>query len=191
MQLFPSELARGAESVLKRTPAEAVVELEMTVLLMKSRFNASSRETPPPSHPATLLAMILLVTVAWYHCLGFVGKATTSVPLTFWNRRPPPLPDSAALPMIRLALMTSSGPMPSLGATEPSGGRQSASVVKPHGGSTSGVPMTRIPPPLAVIVGLRLWLNTTVLCSMRPPEMNPRCPTPPPSPVLRLPDTHL
>jgi len=71
--------------VLKSTPDEAVVSLDMTVLLMKSTFNASTSETPAPSQPATLLAMILLVTLTEYHWSGVVGKRTTSPPLTFWQ----------------------------------------------------------------------------------------------------------
>src|SRR5271165_3878006 len=114
-QLVPSELARGYPIVVKRMPAEAVVELETTVLLIKFTFRASSRETPAPSQPATLSAMMLLVIVGEYHWEGIVGKASTSEPFRFWRRRPPPLPDSAALPMIRLALMTRLGPTPSLG----------------------------------------------------------------------------
>src|ERR1700719_3306021 len=64
-QLLPvfCVLASGAPNVLFRTPAVAVVLLAATVLLMKSRFNASSIETPAPSQPATLSTMMLLVTV--------------------------------------------------------------------------------------------------------------------------------
>ena len=35
-------------------------------------------------------------------------------------------------------------------------------------GSVSGAPMTRRPPPLLGVVGLVLWLNRIVLCSMLP-----------------------
>ena len=42
------------------------------------------------------------------------------------------------------------------------------SMAPPHVGSTSGVPMTSRPPPLAGMVGLRLWLNRMELCSMSP-----------------------
>src|SRR5882757_10185346 len=64
-QLLPvfCVLASGEPSVLFRTPAVAVVLLFAIVLLTRSRFNASSIETPPPSQPATLLTMMLLVTV--------------------------------------------------------------------------------------------------------------------------------
>src|SRR5438309_361810 len=85
----------GAPRVLKSTPDEAVVSLDMTVLLMKSTFNASTSETPAPSQPATLLVMILLVTLTEYHCAGVVGKVTTSEPLMFCKRSPPPLPPPA------------------------------------------------------------------------------------------------
>src|SRR5208283_1406842 len=167
-QFAPDELARGAPIVVNRIPAEAVVELETIVLLMMFAFSASNREMPPPSQPATLSAMMLLVIVGDHQLLGLVGNATTSEPLTFCKRRPPPLPDSAALPMIRLALTIRLGPMPSLGPIAPGADTQSWSVVAPHVGSTSGVPITRRPPPLAGIVGLRLWLNRIELCSMSP-----------------------
>src|SRR2546430_175722 len=57
----PDELARGAPSVLNSTPEEAVVSLEMIVLLMMFATNASCSEIPAPSQPATLSAMMLLV----------------------------------------------------------------------------------------------------------------------------------
>src|SRR6201999_2097641 len=74
-------LACGAPSVLNSTPAEAVVSFEATVLLMNFTFKASCRDTPPPSQPATLFAMMLLVTVTSYHSPGLPGKRVTSVPL--------------------------------------------------------------------------------------------------------------
>src|ERR1700716_175114 len=126
--------------------------------------NESTIELPPPSQPATLLVMMLLVTVTWYHFNGCAGKVITSLPLMSWKRKPPPLPLSAALPIIRLALITKPGPMPSLGGCALAG-TQSASVVRPHVGSLSGVPMITSPPPLVDIVGLVLWLNMIVLCS--------------------------
>ena len=57
----------GAPMVVNRIPAEAVVELDTTVLLMKFTFKASSIETPAPSQPATLSAMMLLVIVGDHH----------------------------------------------------------------------------------------------------------------------------
>src|SRR5213082_1041929 len=144
----PDELARGAPIVLNSTPDDAVVSLDMTVLFMTFTANESTSEMPAPSQPATLLAMMLLVTFTEDQFAGVVGKVSTSPPLTDWKRMPPPLPLSAALPMIRLALITRPGPTPSLGVLGV-GGTQSASVVSPHGGSTSGAPITRIPPPLA------------------------------------------
>ena len=75
-------LACGAPRVLNSTPAEAVVSLATIVLLMKFTFSASWSETPPPSQPATLLVMMLLVTVTPYHSVGVSGKRLTSVPLT-------------------------------------------------------------------------------------------------------------
>src|SRR5882724_997503 len=153
-------LALGAPSVLKSTPAEPVVSLEITVLLMKSTFNESCIETPPPSQPATLFAMMLLVTVTPYHIIGRSGKVPTSVPLTDWMRRPPPLPLSALLPMIRLALITRPGPAPSL-----SPGGQSRSLMVPHSWPALGpvviirsgaAPSIRRPPPWVGIVGFML-----------------------------------
>ncbi len=94
-QLVPSELASGAPSVLNSMPAEAVVEFDTIVLLMMLTFSASSSEMPAPSQPATLLAMMLLVTFGDHHWDGVVGNATTSEPLMFWKRKPPPLPASA------------------------------------------------------------------------------------------------
>src|SRR5207302_9837627 len=154
----PDELASGAPSVLNSTPAEAVVSLEMMVLLMMFATNASCSEIPAPSQPATLSAMMLLVIFTEYQLEGVVGNVLTSEPLTCCKRRPPPLPLSAALPMIRLALITRPGPTPSLGPTEPRAGTQSASVGSLQGGSTSGEPMITRPPPLVAIVGLALWL---------------------------------
>ena len=65
--VHPWVLAKGAPSVLKSTPDEAVVSLETMVLLMKFTANASNSETPAPSQPATLLEIILLVTFTLYH----------------------------------------------------------------------------------------------------------------------------
>src|SRR5512139_818652 len=138
--------ASGAPSVLKSTPADAVVSLEITVLLTKRTFSASCIDTPPPSHPATLSAMMLLVTVTLFHPglvedgFGPFGNATTSWPLTICRRRPPPVPLSALLPMIRLASITRLRPVPS-----GSPGGQSWSVSAPHSitvavGSAGSVP---------------------------------------------------
>ena len=138
VQLDPSELARGAPIVVNKIPADAVVELETIVLFTMFTFNASSREIPAPSQPATLSAMMLLVMLGEYHCDGVVGKASTSEPFTFWRRNPPPLPASAALPIIRFALTTRLGPTPSLGVIEVGVGMQSWSVVAPHVGSEYG-----------------------------------------------------
>ena len=72
MQLDPGALASGAPSVLKSTPEDAVLSLDITVLLTKFTANASCSETPAPSQPATLLAMMLLVTLIEYHRDGEV-----------------------------------------------------------------------------------------------------------------------
>src|SRR5215469_13396850 len=147
MQLVPVVLPKGAPRVLKSTPAEAVLSLDMTVLLMMLVFRASSREIPAPSQPATLLTMMLLVINGAYHgdrdpvMPGKVteafpfGKLTTSVPLTPCRAKPPPLPLSAWLPMIRLALIVRPGPAPS-----PRPAAQSTSVTLPHSGCVTEAP---------------------------------------------------
>ena len=162
-------LLNGAPIVVNSGPAEAVLELKAIVLLMMFTATESVREIPAPSQPATLSTMMLLVTVTVFHCLGFVGKATISEPLTAWKAIPPPLPDSALFPIMRLALITKPGPAPSLGPTAESGvvpglppgapkGTQSWSMLALplQTISASGEPMTMIPPPLAGIVGLVL-----------------------------------
>src|SRR5262249_5860504 len=142
----PGTLASGANKELNSSPAEAVESLEMIVLLTTFTASASSSDTPPPSHPATLFAMMLLVALTEFHVQrngnGIVthvvpkrmpcGKLITSLPFTCCSRRPPPLPASAALPRIRLALIVRPGPVPSLGATVFGGGTQSLSVFTPQ-----------------------------------------------------------
>ena len=187
-------LASCANSEPKSGPADAVESLLTMVLLTMFTKSASCREMPAPSQPATLLAMTLLVTLTEFQAAKLskpLGKLSTSVPLTCCNRRPPPLPLLAALPRIRLALMSRPGPVPSLGPTVPGIGTQSWSLVTPQRGSTSGAPITSTPAPLVVMLGLVLWLKTTVLCSMAPCLMNPMWATPPPSPVPMLPHTQL
>ncbi len=70
--------------------------------------------------------------------------------------------------MIRLALMTRPGPVPSLGPTEPRTGTQSASIWCAAGRIRIGRAHDEEPPPLVGMVGLVLWLNRIVLCSMSP-----------------------
>src|SRR5207253_767894 len=165
VQVGPGWLAMGPPRVLKSTPDEAVLALKEIVLLTMFTLGESNSEIPAPSPPATLSTMMLLVTVTRFHCPGSSGKATMSDPLTAWKPMPPPVPLSAAFPMIRLALITSPGPTPSLGpiaaATIPAaveGGPQSRSVaaLPLQTISASGVPMMIMPPPLAGIVGLVL-----------------------------------
>src|SRR5437588_10856862 len=166
VQVGPCWLARGAPRVLKSTPDEAVLAFNAIVLLMMFTLGESTSEIPAPSHPATLSTMMLLVTVAEFHCPGSSGKATMSDPLTAWKPMPPPVPLSAAFPMIRVALMTSPGPTPSLGPippntilgpppVHPEGGTQSGSGAG-HRISLSGRPLMLMPPPLVGIVGLVL-----------------------------------
>src|SRR6516225_7942292 len=156
MQLLPWVLAKGAPMVLKSTPAEAVLSLDMTVLLMMLTFRASNKEIPAPSQPATLLVMMLLVTSTEFHRAGVVGKLTTSAPLVCCKARPPPLPLSAWLPMIRLALITKLGPVPSLGPIEPGGGTQSVSTWTRREDRRRGRPLSG---------GRRRWLRWSGCCS--------------------------
>jgi hypothetical protein len=121
------EAALAAPKVLNNTPAEAVVSLEATVLLTNSVLKESCSDTPAPSHPATLFAMMLLVTVMPYQRSGFFTNAATSLPLVWRKRSPPPLPSSALLPRIRFESITRFGPVPS-----PMPGGQSRSVTPPH-----------------------------------------------------------
>src|ERR1700751_6479039 len=84
----PWLLASGAPRVLNSTPDEAVVSFDAMVLLTMSVSNASTREIPAPSHPATLLVMMLLVTSMWYQLVGVDGNVTTSEPFTFRKAMP-------------------------------------------------------------------------------------------------------
>src|SRR5712664_2429636 len=161
-------LAFGAPTVLNSTPAEAVVSFDAMVLLMMLTFSASWRETPPPSQPATLSAMMLFVTVTLFHRPGRKGRRATSVPLTSCNRMPPPLPLSAVLPMITLLSITRLGPVPSLSA----GAQSVSATVLPHSTApadpSGAAPRTAIPPPLVGIEMLLLWLKRIQLCEISP-----------------------
>src|SRR6266481_4314761 len=126
--------ASTAPSVLKSTPADAVVSFETIVLFW---------------------------TVTPYHVIDsrLYGGVTTSVPLTCCRRRPPPLPLSALLPMIRFESIMRFAPVPS-----PSPGGQSATSAPLHSlpfGSvrTPLAPMIPRPPPLVGSVASVLWLN--------------------------------
>src|SRR5882724_3752312 len=173
----------------KSVPDDAVESLETIVLLIRFTTRESCNDTPPPSQPATLSVMMLLVTLTEYQRSGLFGKADTSEPLTPWKRIPPPAPASAALPIIRLALTTKLGPMPS--PTVPKAWLQSESGSPGHVGSVSGALMMRRPPPLLGVVGLVAWLNRIVLCWMLLSQLNPSSETPAPSPVLKFPHTQL
>src|SRR5262249_21354335 len=70
VQVGPLLLANGAPRVLKSTPDDAVLSLDMTVLLMMFTLNASISEMPAPSQPATLLATMLLVTETSFQSNG-------------------------------------------------------------------------------------------------------------------------
>src|SRR5260221_2672830 len=150
-------LAFGAPSVLKSTPAEAVVSLDMTVLLMSLTFSASTSETPPPSQPATLFAMMLLVTVTSYQRPGFPALGATSVPLTPCRRRPPPLPLSAVLPRIRFESIISPRPTPS----ERLGRETTTTPPLSHARPSRGAPPSRLPPPVVGKLRLALPVQTS------------------------------
>src|SRR6202023_4060547 len=77
VQVGPLLLAMGAPKVLNSTPEEAVVSFDMMVLLTRLTANASCSDTPAPSQPATLLTMMLLVTLTEFQNAGCCGKATT------------------------------------------------------------------------------------------------------------------
>src|SRR5579864_2532182 len=88
VQVGPCWLARGAPSVLKRTPELAVLAFDAIVLLTMSTASESSRETPAPSQPATLSVTMLLTKVTVFQFSGAVGNAMTSEPLTAWKAMP-------------------------------------------------------------------------------------------------------
>src|SRR6266403_2011507 len=157
-------LAWVAKKAPKSVPDDAVESLETIVLLIKFTTKESCNDTPPPSQPATLSVMMLLVTLTEYQRSGLLGKADTSEPLTPWKRMPPPLPASAALPMIKLALSSRLRPMPS--PTLPNAWLQSTSGSPGQIGSVSGALMIRRPPPLLGVVGLVAWLDRIVVCSI-------------------------
>src|SRR5579871_5606011 len=70
-------LASGAPMVLNSGPAVAVEEFAAIVLLTILMLSASRSEMPAPSQPATLSAMMLLVTCGEYQRLGLFGKVST------------------------------------------------------------------------------------------------------------------
>src|SRR5258706_16428385 len=182
-------LAWVAKKAPKSVPEDAVESFDTIVLLIRFTAKESCNDTPPPSQPATLLVTMLFVNATENQRSGLSGKVDTSIPLTPWKRTPPPLPASAALPMMRLALITRLGPMPS--PTVPKAWLQSASGSPGQVGSVSGALMTSRPPPLLGVVGLVAWLNRIVLCWMLPFQTNPIWETPAPSPVLKFPHTQL
>src|ERR1700722_15851934 len=152
LQFGGGVLANWAPSVSNSTPAVEVVSFETTVLFLKSTATASWMETPPPSQPATLFTMMLLVTAIVYHCVELFGLSKTSLPLMFCSRSPPPSPDSAVLPIIRLASTTVPDPTPS-----DSVGPASMSMLLFSASVPSGaLPSMINPPPFVVNDGLVL-----------------------------------
>src|ERR1700687_5258315 len=75
-------LAWVAKNAPKSVPEDAVESLDMIVLLIRFTPMESCNDTPPPSQPATLLTMMLLVTLTEYQRSGLLGKVLTSIPLT-------------------------------------------------------------------------------------------------------------
>ena len=67
-------LASGAKKAPNSDPDDAVESLDTIVLLIRFTANESCNDTPPPSQPATLLVMMLLVTLTEYQRSGLVGK---------------------------------------------------------------------------------------------------------------------
>src|SRR6266581_1758325 len=63
----------------KSVPDVAVESLDTMVLLIRFTTSESCRDTPAPSQPATLLAMMLLVTFTEYQRDAVVGKVDTSI----------------------------------------------------------------------------------------------------------------
>src|SRR5580765_8010653 len=121
---FPAgELDAGVPMLCVSTPEDASASLLAMVLLTICTFNESCNEMPAPSQPATLFTIMLLVIETLFQRCGWRGKVETSVPLTCCRRMPPPLPLSALLPWIKLPLIVSPRPVPSL-----SPGGQSASI---------------------------------------------------------------
>ena len=86
-------LARGAPMLLVSTPDEAGGIVGGDRVVENVHLQRVLKEIPAPSHPATLLAMMLLVMRhAGTSLSGWSAKVDTSVPLTSWSRMPPPLP---------------------------------------------------------------------------------------------------
>src|SRR5215469_2019718 len=134
---FPGgALATGVPRLCVSTPEEASVSLLTMVLFSMTTLIASCSEIPAPSQPARLLEMMLLVMRTSFQSSDWWGNVETSVPLTCCRRMPPPLPLSAILAWMRLALILRLWPVPSLRP-----GAQSASICVPQVGSVSGVPM--------------------------------------------------
>jgi hypothetical protein len=162
----PGAAGQGSPRVLKSTPAEAVVSLEMMVLLIRFTASASCSDTPAPSQPATLLAMMLLVTVTEFQCeCGVPREVDTSVPLTCLEAQAAAAAASAALPMNQVGIdhQAGTGAVAQPGRTIRVG--RGCRIRKPdryrgaHDDEAAAV---------GGMVGLVLWLNRIELCSMSP-----------------------
>src|SRR5512145_1911181 len=156
----------------KALPAVPVLSLLATVLPVMLALTVSCNAMPPPAAPAMLLTTLLLVSVNWYQDAGVPGARRTSRPLMNSERMPPPSPEPAWLPCIRLD-DTVTLPLPG-----------ESSVV-----ASETAPPTRIPPPETFCSWLNVWLKITVLLEIVPLLLRPTCAMPPPPLMEKLPQT--
>ena len=162
----------GKEGVRTATPDEAVESLETIVLLTRFTASESCNDTPPPSQPATLLAMMLLVTLTEYQLTGqdwLHGKRGED----HFRAVDALEADAAAAAGFRRVAHDQVGidHQAGTGAVAHRSQRRGSNPhpARPgHVGSVSGALMISIPPPLVGVVGLVLWLNRIELCSMSP-----------------------
>jgi hypothetical protein len=149
-------------SVLKSTPEEAVVSLEVIVLFTISMFKASRRDTPAPSPSGYVVGDDDTIPPAW---IGGEAHHVGAIDVLDGN--------AAATSSVRGVTHDEVGvdgeqrTVPSLGPVVP-GAEQSTLFLGVHGESASAAPIMSSPPPLVGVVGLVLWLNRNELCSMSP-----------------------
>ena len=157
----------------RTAPTVAVLSLLAIVLRTIEALAVSWSEMPAPDQPATLFTIMLLVIVTRYQLLRWFGLSSTSLPLTSCVRMPPPCPVAAWLPWIEVGV---------------DGDVAGAERERRAAG---GSPAIRMPPPERFRPWLNDWLNRIWLNSIRPGLLRPRCPIPPPSPRLKLPQMKL
>ena len=186
----PGALASGAPMVLNSTPEEAVVSFDTMVLLTMLTSGILQRDAGavPARH---VVDDDVVGDATEFQSVGLRGEqAHTSVPLTDCRRMPPPLPLPRALPMIRLALITRPGrcrPEPGravgvgdAAAFDARGGEAVRRRAHDHDAAAVG----RNGRVGALVEQDLVVLDVTVVA-----EADVR--KPPPSPVLRLPQTQL